>query len=85
MPVLMACIVPHPPIILPEIGKGQEWEIRSTTAAYKEIARRVREKKPETIVVLSPHATSYADYFHISPGTKARGDFSRFEIGRAHV
>jgi hypothetical protein len=29
---------------LPEIGKGQEWEIRSTTAAYKEIAARVREK-----------------------------------------
>ena len=85
MPVLMACIVPHPPIILPEIGKGQEWEIRSTTAAYKEIARRVREKKPETIVVLSPHATSYADYFHISPGTKARGDFSRFGAKQVEV
>jgi len=85
MPVLMACIVPHPPIILPEIGKGQEWEIRGTTAAYKEVARRVREKKPETIVVLSPHATSYADYFHISPGTKARGDFSRFGAKQVEV
>ncbi|MEN6418693.1 MAG: AmmeMemoRadiSam system protein A [Clostridiaceae bacterium] len=85
MPVLMAAIVPHPPIILPEIGKGQEWEIRSTTAAYKEIAKRVREKKPETIVVLSPHATSYADYFHISPGTKARGDFSRFGAKQVEV
>lgn len=78
MSILMAAIVPHPPIILPEIGRGQEREIRKTSEAYHEIARRVREKKPETIVVLSPHATSYADYFHISPGTKARGDFGRF-------
>ncbi|HWQ07310.1 MAG TPA: AmmeMemoRadiSam system protein A [Feifaniaceae bacterium] len=85
MPILMACIVPHPPIILPEIGKGQEWEIRNTSAAYKEIAKRVREKKPETIIVLSPHATSYADYFHISPGTKAHGDFARFGAKQVEV
>ena len=78
MSILMAAIVPHPPIILPEIGRGQEREIRKTSEAYLEIARRVREKKPETIVVLSPHATSYADYFHISPGAKAHGDFGQF-------
>jgi aromatic ring-opening dioxygenase LigB subunit len=50
----MAAIVPHPPIILPEIGQGQEREIRRTSEAYREAARRIREKKPETIVVLSP-------------------------------
>jgi AmmeMemoRadiSam system protein A/AmmeMemoRadiSam system protein B len=78
MSILMAAVVPHPPIILLEIGRGQEREIQKTIEAYREIARRVREIKPETIVILSPHATSYADYFHISPGTKARGDFGRF-------
>lgn len=78
MSILMAVIVPHPPLILPEIGKGQEWEIRKTSEAYREAARRIRKANPETIVILSPHSTSYADYFHISPGAKARGDFGRF-------
>jgi len=78
MSILMAAIVPHPPLILPEIGKGQEWGIRKTSEAYREAARRIRKTNPETLVILSPHTTCYADYFHISPGTKARGDFSRF-------
>ena len=85
MPILLAAVVPHPPVILPEIGKGQEWEIRKTGAAYAEIAKRVRAKKPETIVIVSPHATSYADYFHISPGAKARGDFGRFGAKQVEV
>ena len=85
MAILMAAIVPHPPIILPEIGLGQEREIRQTTEAYREIAKRIRQKKPETLVILSPHATSYADYFHISPGKKAHGDFRRFGAKQVEV
>ena len=38
MSILMAAIVPHPPIILPQIGQGQEHEIRTTIAAYRERA-----------------------------------------------
>ena len=85
MYILMAAIVPHPPIILPQIGQGQEREIRATSAAYRELARRVRELAPETIVILSSHATSYADYFHISPGKKARGDMKRFGTEQLQV
>ncbi len=85
MPILMAAIVPHPPIILPQIGQGQEREIRATTTAYREIVRRVRQLSPETLVIISSHATSYADYFHISPGKKARGDMKRFGAEQLQV
>ena len=85
MPILLAAIVPHPPIILPQIGQGQEREIRATIAAYREVARRVRELSPETLVIISSHATSYADYFHISPGKKARGDMKRFGAEQMQV
>ena len=85
MSILMAAIVPHPPIILPIIGQGQEYEIRATIASYREIARRVRQLAPETIVILSSHATSYADYFHISPGKKARGNMKRFGAEQLQV
>ena len=85
MSIQLAAIVPHPPIILPQIGQGQEREIRATIAAYREIARRVRQLSPDTLVIISSHATSYADYFHISPGKKARGDLRRFGAEQLQV
>ena len=78
MSIIAATVVPHPPIILPEIGRGEEEKISATTKAYKEIARRIVEKKPETVVITSPHSTIYADYFHISPGETAEGNFAQF-------
>lgn len=78
MAVLGAFLVPHPPIILPEIGRGEEKKIQKTIGAYREAAHRAAELRPETVVLTSPHATAYSDYFHISPGETARGDFARF-------
>lgn len=73
-----AIMVPHPPMIIPDIGRGQEQSIEETIRAYEEAASKVAEWKPQTIVLISPHATMYADYFHISPGRKATGDFRQF-------
>ena len=78
MPVLAAYMVPHPPMIIPEIGRGSEKQIVKTICAYESVADEIAELKPETIIISSPHSVLYADYFHISPGKTARGDFSRF-------
>ena len=78
MSILGAVVVPHPPIILPEVGHGEEQKISATTQAYEEISRRIVELKPDTIIVTSPHTVLYADYFHISPGERATGNMSRF-------
>ena len=78
MSILAAAVVPHPPIILPEIGHGEEQKISATTQAYEEISRRVVELNPDTIIVTSPHSVMYADYFHISPGELAAGSMLRF-------
>lgn len=85
MPIVGAFIVPHPPIILPEVGHGEERKINKTAEAYREVARRVAALKPETIVLTSPHATVYADYFHISPGQEAQGDMSQFGAADVRV
>lgn len=80
MSVVAAVAVPHPPLIFPEIGKGQEAQIQKTIDAYRDAMRFVASMKPDTVVVTSPHATAYADYFHISPGLSADGDFGRFGV-----
>ena len=74
MGILAAFMVPHPPIILPEVGKGEEKKIADTVRAYQEVGKRIGELKPETIVLVSPHQVMYADYFHISPGEGAVKD-----------
>lgn len=85
MGILAGFMVPHPPLIIPEVGRGQEKEIQKTIDAYLEIARRIGSLQPETIVLLSPHQVMYADYFHISPGKEARGDFGQFRGGEVKI
>ena len=78
MAILAAFMVPHPPMIIPEVGKGSEEQVRETTLAYEQAAEEIAELQPETIIITSPHSIMYADYFHISPGKSAKGSFGRF-------
>lgn len=78
MSILAGFMLPHPPLIIPDIGRGKEQEIQNTIDAYHKAAQELAALRPETILLLSPHQTMYADYFHISPGRSARGDFGQF-------
>ena len=82
MPILAAYMVPHPPMIIPDVGRGSEKQIMKTVRAYEEIAGEIAALQPETIIISSPHSVLYADYFHVSPGKTATGDFGRFGAGQ---
>lgn len=78
MSLLGAFIVPHPPLIIPQIGRGQETRVQQTIRSYQEIGRRIAELKPDTILLTSPHSVMYSDYLQISSGKHAQGDFGSF-------
>ncbi len=78
MPILAAFMVPHPPMIVPDVGQGSEAQILETTRAYERAADELAALAPDTIVITSPHSVMYADYFHVSPGSGAEGSFRRF-------
>ncbi len=78
MSVLAAFMVPHPPMIVPAVGGGDERRVETTRAAYERVAQEIAALAPETLIVSSPHTVMYADYFHISPGEKAQGSFAQF-------
>ena len=47
MPIIGAFMVPHPPIMLPEVGKGEEKKIQDTTDAYRQVtAKQVQGNTP---------------------------------------
>lgn len=78
MSVIAGYMVPHPPLIIPEVGRGNELQVEETIKAYERVADEIADIKPETLIVLSPHSIMYTDYFHISPGKQASGNFASF-------
>ena len=68
-------MVPHPPMIVPAVGRGSEDAVKETTASYEKVADMIADLKPDTIIISSPHSVMYRDYFHISPGDFASGSF----------
>jgi AmmeMemoRadiSam system protein A len=78
MAIIGAYLVPHPPLIFPEIGKGEEKNIQATIDAYRRVGNEIAEAAPETIVLVTPHSVMYGDYFHISPGAGAAGTMAQF-------
>ncbi|MDD5929392.1 MAG: AmmeMemoRadiSam system protein A [Spirochaetales bacterium] len=78
MSIVAAFMVPHPPMIVPDVGRGSEKQIEKTIKAYERVADEIAALKPETIIISSPHSVMYSDYFHISPGSGAVGSFADF-------
>lgn len=78
MSILAAYSVPHPPLMIPAIGRGREQEIAASVRAYRDVMCAAAELRPDTVVIISPHATGYDDFFHISPGAGAEGNFAAF-------
>ena len=78
MAIVAAFMVPHPPMIVPAVGKGGENVVQKTIDSYDKVAKEIAELQPDTIIITSPHSIMYTDYFHISPGKGARGSFGNF-------
>ena len=71
MSVIGAIMVPHPPVLIPEIGRGEEKKVQKTIDCYRKAARFAAQLRPDTIILSTPHSIMYRDYFHISPGSGA--------------
>lgn len=71
-------LMPHPPLIIPQIGRGEEKKIESTIKACAEIGRRIRETAPDTVIIITPHGTVFRDAVAVYIQKEIRGDFGRF-------
>lgn len=78
MSIVAAYALPHPPLIIPSVGRGDERRIQATVDAYREVARRVAAHAPDTIIVSSPHAPAYYDAFAICCDDRLEGDMQQF-------
>lgn len=83
--IISGYIFPHPPVIVPEIGKGEETGARNTISAVEKAARHIKEDQPDTIIVTTPHGPVFQDYIFISLSGVLAGDFGRFGNSRVRL
>src|SRR5688572_5579781 len=76
--IVLAAIVPHSPLLAPSIGKEHREKLADTLNAYEELAQSLYLAKPETIVMLSPHAPMYPDAFSGNIAPTFKGTLKEF-------
>ncbi len=85
MGVIAGFAVPHPPLIIPAVGRGEEKQIQKTIDAYYEVARRIKQLAPEVLVVSSPHAPLFRDGFHVAVDREFSGSMADFHAPQEKV
>jgi AmmeMemoRadiSam system protein A len=77
--IIFACVSPHPPIIVHEIGHGRERGTQKTIDALEQVAREIADHRPETAVLISPHGPAQLDAFAILTGPRADGSLDAWD------
>ncbi|MFA6553522.1 MAG: AmmeMemoRadiSam system protein B [Patescibacteria group bacterium] len=76
--IIFSAISPHPPILIPDIGKDNVRFIKKTTAAMKRLAQDLYAAKPDTIVIISPHGQMHTDAFSLNMSNDFEANFKEF-------
>ena len=78
MNILGSFMVPHPPLIIPEVGRGSEEQVKKTIDSYNNIADQIAELNPETIIISSPHTLLFESSFYVAKKDRMKGSFEKF-------
>ncbi len=79
----LVAIAPHPPIIVPEIGREERCAAQKTIDGVTRLAEEVKRRQPETVVVITPHAPLFRDAVTVSMLDQLAGDLDQF--GARHL
>ena len=71
-------IAPHPPIMVPEVGRESIANVVDSIEAMAELTKRVIDSGAETVILISPHAPLEVDSFVAYEGPEVTADFSNF-------
>ena len=75
---VLGLVGPHPPIMIDEVGGADARVTAASAAALRALRALVDRFSPETIVVVSTHATGYWDAFTAATADRFEGDLGQF-------
>ena len=78
MSIVFSAIVPHPPILIPTIGKENIRQLSATSNSYHKLEQDLYASQAETIIIISPHGHLQEEAFTINLSSEFRGNFEEF-------
>ena len=70
--------MPHPPIVVPEVGWGEERKIKATTDAFYKVSEEIASLDIDTIIIVTPHGPVFSDAVALSCDDSIKGDLGSF-------
>jgi AmmeMemoRadiSam system protein A len=83
--VVCAVLMPHAPILVPEVGGERGGAAQASCQAMREAAACVMGLRPETLVLISPHSPRQRQAFGVWAGERLQGSFARFNAPGAQM
>lgn len=78
MSLVFAAIAPHPPMLIPSIGKDQIKKLEKTRAALEKLEEDLYLARPEILMVISPHGSYFSDSFTVNVSPQFETDLKKF-------
>jgi AmmeMemoRadiSam system protein B len=78
MSLVFAAIAPHPPMLIPAIGKDHIEAIQKTKDALARLEQDLYIAKPQVIIIISPHGSLFANAFSVNAHTSFSTLFEQF-------
>jgi AmmeMemoRadiSam system protein B len=76
--LVFAAITPHPPIMIPNVGGDNLKQISNTVSAMEKLGDLLAEKKPDSLIIISPHGELLADAFTVNLAPAFSANFKNF-------
>jgi len=76
--IVFAGVAPHPPLLVPEVGKDRLEAVADSRRALGALARKLVDSAPDAVVLISPHSPTDPAYFLARSSSELSGDFREF-------
>lgn len=76
--LVFSAIVPHPPLLIPTIGKDNTDKLQKTIKAFDILEEDLNKADPDTIIIISPHGEMNFDAFTINTNETYKANFNEF-------
>jgi len=78
MALISTTLLPHSPLLIPEIGRANHHFLQKTIEAYGEISQKIKEIGLDTLIIISPHGPTQENYFVINVAPEMEINFQNF-------
>ncbi|MBI4215842.1 MAG: AmmeMemoRadiSam system protein A [Chloroflexi bacterium] len=78
MSLVFGCIVPHPPLMVPQVGQGQERRISATLKGMGKVASTLAQSHPQALFIISPHGPTQLDAMGVVAAESTHGDMDQW-------